>query len=89
MKTKKEDIQRHPSTIHFYRFLLFLKGNGIGEREAALLSEALKSNTTLTQLDLWSRDKRKKTQKEYINKPPYHFQLYQQVTTLETQEQHH
>ena len=33
----------------------------IGERGATLLSESLKSNTTLTALDLSSKDKRRRT----------------------------
>ena len=31
--------------------------NSIGDTGATLLSEALKSNTTLTQLNLWSKHK--------------------------------
>ena len=39
--------------------------NSIGDTGATSLSEALKSNTTLTELDLSCDDKRKKTHKRY------------------------
>ena len=42
-------------------------GNNIGDTGATALSEALKSNTTLTKLILWSEDKRKKTHKTSIS----------------------
>ena len=42
-----------------FSFLNTSTDNKIGERGATSLSESLKSNTTLTQLDLESEDKRK------------------------------
>ena len=53
----------HPSTIHFVSFLFTSTANSIGDTGATSLSESLKSNTTLTELKLWSEDKRKKTHK--------------------------
>ena len=51
-----------------FSFLFTSIGNNIGETGAASLSESLKSNTTLTELDLSSEDKKKKkTQKTSIN----------------------
>ena len=42
-------------------------GNKIGERGAKTMSDALKSNTTLTQLDLLCKHKRNNTQMTSIN----------------------
>ena len=56
MKTHK----RRPSAIHSFHFTFTSTGNDIGERGATSLSESLKSNTTLTALDLSGEDKRKK-----------------------------
>ena len=51
------------------------------ETGATSLSEALKSNTTLTELDLMGKDKRKKTHKKgSINKSLFQFTSYQQRT---------
>ena len=46
-------------------------GNNIGETGASSLSDALKSNTTLTQIDLSGEDKRSNTQMASINKPVF------------------
>ena len=61
---RKKTHKRHPSTNHSFLFLITSTDNDIGERGATSLSESLKSNTTLTELNLWSEDKRKKTQKK-------------------------
>ena len=63
--------RRHTKDTH-QQFTLSLssiiKGNGIGDTGATSLSEALKSNTTLTALYLGGEDKRKKDiQKTSIN----------------------
>ena len=50
-------------------FLVILTGNNIEERGVKALSKALKSNTTLTELNLGSEDKRKHTK-----------DIYQQIT---------
>ena len=42
-----------------FSFLFTSTDNEIGDRGAISLSESLKSNTTLTQLDLKSEDQRK------------------------------
>ena len=44
-------------------FLITLTDSQIGDIGVTSLSEALKSNTTITELDLMSEDKRKKTPK--------------------------
>ena len=62
---RKKTHKRHPSTIHSLSFLFIAIENNIGETGAASLSEALKSNTTLTALDLEGKDKRKKTHKRH------------------------
>ena len=41
--------------------------NHIGDTGATSLGEALKSNTTLTELNLWGEDKRNNTQMTFIN----------------------
>ena len=62
---KRKTHERHPSTIHFFLFLFTSTGNEIGDTGVTSLSEALKSNTTLTELNLWSEDKRMKTHKRH------------------------
>ena len=57
---RKKTHQRHPSTNHSFSFLFSSTGNKIGDTGAASLSESLKSNTTLTKLNLWGIYKRKK-----------------------------
>ena len=44
-------------------FLITSTDSSIGDIGVTSLSEALKSNTTITELDLMSEDKRKKTPK--------------------------
>ena len=56
---RKKTHNRHPSSIHSFSFPFASTGNSIGERGKTSLSEALKSNTTLTKLDLRCEDKRK------------------------------
>ena len=66
---RKKTHKRHPSAIH--SFILFTStANDIEETGATSLSKALKSNTTLTELDLSGEDKRKKTHKR--NPPTIH-----------------
>ena len=65
-----EDIRKKTQKDIHKQFTLVLltTDNKIGERGATSLSESLKSNTTLTELDLNGEDKRKKdTQKTFIN----------------------
>ena len=62
---RKETHKRHPSTIHSFSILTMTIGNHIGNTGATSLSEALKSNTTLTKLNLSGEDKRKKTHKRH------------------------
>ena len=66
MKTKEKTQKRYPSTIHPFAILIISTENKIGDRGATSLSDALKSNTTLTKLNLRREKKRKKTQKESI-----------------------
>ena len=60
---RKKTHKRHPSTIHSFSFHFTSTDNNIGETGVTSLSESLKSNTTLTQLNLGCKDKRKKTHK--------------------------
>ena len=59
----REDKRRHTKDIHNGSLFLSLgmNRNKIGDTGAKSLSEALKSNTTLTKLNLYSENKRKKT----------------------------
>ena len=57
---RKKTHKRHPSTIHYFSFLFSSTGNKIGDTGATSLSEALKSNTTLTTLNLWSETKERR-----------------------------
>jgi hypothetical protein len=90
VKTKE---RRHTKGIHQQSTLFPFPSqtdNEIGERGVTSLCEALKSNTTLIQLDLESEDKRKKTHKRHPSTIHYFpFSLHQQATRLATQEQHH
>jgi hypothetical protein len=62
VKTKrKKTYKRHPSTIHFFSFIITSTGNEIGDTGATSLSEALKSNTTLIELNMSCEDKRRHT----------------------------
>ena len=84
--------RRHTNGIHQQLTLSFLftsTDNKIGDMGAKSLSESLKSNTSLTKLNLESEDKRKKkdTQMKSTNKIP--FLTSQQATRLEKEEQHH
>ena len=60
----KKTHERHSSTIHS-SFFFALTDNNIRDTGATSLSESLKSNTALTELNLWSEDKRKKTHKRH------------------------
>ena len=60
---RKKTNKWHPSTIHSFSFLFTPTGNNIRETGATSLSEALKTNTTLTELDMDCENKRKKTHK--------------------------
>ena len=62
---RKKTHKRHPSSNHSFLFLILSTDNKVGDRGATSLSEALKSNTTLTDLNLESKDKRKKTCKRH------------------------
>ena len=86
---KREKIQRTSISKSLFSFLFTSTDNKIGERGAKSLSEALKSNTTLTELDLWGEDKRRHTNDIHQQFTPYHFFSYQQTTRLEKEEQHH
>ena len=64
MNTKEDKTHKlHPPTNHAFSFILTSTDNKIGDTGVASLSEALKSNTTLTKLNLMSEDKRKNTHK--------------------------
>ena len=62
---RKKTHKRHPSTIHSFLFHFTSTENDIGNTGTTSLSESMKSNTTLTKLNLGSEDKRKKTHKRH------------------------
>ena len=63
------DLYREHQRIQLINILCFVtfnwnnKGDRIGDAGAAVLSESLKSDTTLTELSLSGENKRKKTHK--------------------------
>ena len=92
LNLRSEYRRRHTKDIH-QQFTLFLSlftsiGNKIGYTGATSLSKSLKSNTTLTELNLSCEDKRRYT-KDIHQQVTLPFSSHQQTTTLETQEQHH
>ena len=70
-----EDKRNNANGIH-QQFTLSINikstDNKIGERGATSLSDALKSNSTLTELDLSRAHKRNNTQMASINDPLFH-----------------
>ena len=62
---KKKDTQKTSINKSLFSILSSSTENRIEVTGAASLSEALKSNTTITDLDLASEDKRKKTHKRH------------------------
>ena len=89
---KRKTHKRHPSAIHSSHFLFFsTTDNNIGHTGATLLSESLKSNTTLVYLNLSCENKRKKrhTKRHPSTNHSIPFSSQQQTTTSETQEQRH
>ena len=61
----------------------------IRDTGAVSLGDALKSNKTLTQLNLSSENKKKKNIAAINQQSTLSFSFSQQTTTLEKQEQHH
>ena len=66
-----QHIIMHRGKLHYDTTLCRIVStvNKIGERGATSLSDALKSNTTLTKLYLGGEDKRNSTQMASVNKP--------------------
>jgi hypothetical protein len=88
-RQKKEYTQKI-SINDSLSFLITTTDNNVGERGATSLSEALKSNIALTQLDMTREDKRQKTHKRHSSTiHSFHFSFHQQATRLEKEEQHH
>ena len=56
---RKKTHKSHPSTIHSFSFLFTSTGNNIGDTGTTSLSESLKSNTTLTELNLYGQRQKK------------------------------
>ena len=69
----KEDTQKASINNSLLSFIVTSTVNKIGGKGTKSLSEALKSNTTLTKLNLSCEDKRKKTPKTYINNSLFPF----------------
>ena len=90
MVKTKDDTQKTSINNSLFSFHITSTDNNIGETGAESLCEALKSNTTLTKLNLRGGDKRRKTRKR--NPSTIHsfpFSSHQQKTGLEKQEQNH
>ena len=85
----KERLKRPPSTIYSFPFPFISTGYQIGSAGAASLSEALKSNTTLTELDLGGEEKKKTHKRHPSTIHSFPFSSQQQTITLEKKEQHH
>ena len=87
---KRNNTRMSSVNNSLFSILINSTGNNIYETGATSLSDALKSNTSLRDLDLRSEDKRNNTQMIPINKQlSFSFSLNQQTTTLEKQERHH
>ena len=71
-----------------HSFLIISTDNKIGERGATSLSDALKSNKTLTKLDLECEQKQQHTN-GVRRQSTLPFSSNQQGMTLKKQEQHH
>ena len=75
-------------TVYIITLMIQLTDNKIGDTGATSLSEALKSNTTLTKLNLGGEDKRRHTRHpSTIHSFP--FSSHKQGTRLKEQEQNH
>ena len=86
----KEDTQKTLINKSTFSIHITYKDNWIGNTGTTSLSEALKTNTTLTILDLSREDKRKKTyERNEIIKPPSSNPPHQQRMILDPQEQRH
>ena len=87
---KRKKTQKTSINSSLFSILITSTANWIRDTGATSLSEALKSNTTLTELNLSCEDKRKKTHKRHPSTiHSFPFSSHQQTTTLEKQEQHH
>ena len=87
----REDKRNNTNGIHQQSTLSILNKsteNRIGEAGATSLSDALKSNTTLTKLDLRSENQKKHID-EIHQQSTLSFSSNQQGTALEKQEQRH
>ena len=88
-ETKRNNTQMTSINNQLFFTLIKSTDNKIGNTGRASLSEALKSNTSLTELDLSGETKRNNTQMASINNPLFSLSSNQQTTQLEKQEQHH
>ena len=64
-RQNKEDTQKTSINNSLFFFLFTPTGNGIRDKGASSLSESLKSNTTLIELDLSGEDRRNKIHKRH------------------------
>ena len=63
---------KEPSAKHSFSIHIKTTDNEIGEIGTTSLSDVLKSNTTLTELDLSGEDKRNNTQMSSVNDTLFH-----------------
>ena len=89
MTEKKQHTNCIRQPISFFFHDHETTGNNIGERGAMSLGDALKSNTTLTALDLSCFDKDKQHPNYILQTIHFPFSSNQQGTALEKQVQHH
>ena len=86
-RQKKEDTQKASINNSLFPFLFTSTDNKIGDTGATSLSEVLKSNTTLAELNLRGENQRKKTHKRHSSaNHSFPFSSQQQTTTLEKEE---
>ena len=83
---KRNNAQMASINNQLFSFFAESTGNMIGDAGRASLRDALKSNTTLTKLNLSGEDKRNNANDTSTIHSFFHFHQIQQGTTLETQE---
>ena len=86
---KRKRHTKNPSTNHSFPFHFISTVNKIGDSGASSLSEALKSNTALTTLSLYSVIIKEKNKDIHQQLTLFLFPSHKQTTRLEKQEQHH
>ena len=84
---QKKGTQKTSINNSLFSILITSTGNEFGDTGATSLNKALKSNTTLTKLNLSGEDKKTNTSDVCLIVHSHSYDL-EQETTLEQQEQH-